>query len=68
MLIHVSDLDFGRVKQPSDLVSVGQTLKCKITKIDKETNRISASVKDLGSDPYKDIEKKFKIGSIYLPK
>ena len=65
MLIHVSDLDFGRVKQPSDLVSVGQTLKCKITKIDKETNRISASVKDLGSDPYKDIEKKFKIGSIY---
>ena len=31
MLVHVSDLDFGRVKQPSDLVSVGLTLKCKIT-------------------------------------
>ncbi len=65
MLVHVSDLDFGRVKQPSDLVSVGQTLKCKITKIDSQTNRISASVKDLGSDPYKDIEKKYKIGSTY---
>lgn len=65
MLIHVSDLDFGRVKQPSDLVSIGQTLKCKIIKIDPETNRISASVKDLNSDPYDGIEKKYKIGSIY---
>ena len=65
MLIHVSDLDFGRVKQPSDLVSVGQTLKCKIIKIDKETNRISASVKDLGTDPYEGIEEKYKVGSIY---
>lgn len=65
MLVHVSDLDFGRVKQPSDLVSVGQTLKCKIIKIDNETNRISASVKDLSSDPYENIEEKYKIGSIY---
>ncbi len=65
MLIHVSDLDFGRVKQPSDLVSVGQTLRCKIIKIDPETNRLSASVKDLNSDPYDDIEKKYKVGSVY---
>ena len=65
MLVHVSDLDFGRVKQPSDLVSVGQTLKCKIIKIDPETNRISASVKDLNSDPYEKIEKKYKIGETY---
>ena len=65
MLVHVSDLDFGRVKQPSDLVSVGQTLKCKIIKIDPETNRISASEKELNEDPYENIEKKYKIGSIY---
>ena len=65
MLVHVSDLDFGRINQPSDLVSVGQTLKCKIIKIDPETNRISASVKDLNEDPYENIEKKYKVGSIY---
>jgi small subunit ribosomal protein S1 len=65
MLVHVSDLDFGRVKQPSDLVSVGQTLRCKIIKIDPATNRISASVKDLNSDPYDNIEKKYKVGSVY---
>ena len=64
-LIHVSDLDYGRVKQPSDLVTVGQPLRCKIIKICKDTNRISASVKDLHDSPYKDIEKKYKVGSIY---
>ena len=40
MLLHVSDLDHGRVKQPSDLVTIGQNLKVKITKIDPETKDI----------------------------
>ena len=64
-LLHVSDLSHGRVKKPSDLVTFGQTMKVKITKIDKETNRVSASVKALTEDPYDSLEKKYKIGSIY---
>ncbi|MDC0976970.1 S1 RNA-binding domain-containing protein [Pelagibacteraceae bacterium] len=64
-LLHVSDLSHGRVKKPSDLVTIGQTMKVKITKIDKETNRVSASVKALTEDPYESLEKKYKIGSIY---
>jgi len=40
-------------------------MKVKITKIDKETNRVSASVKALTEDPYGNLEKKYKIGSIY---
>ena len=64
-LLHVSDLSHGRVKKPSDLVTIGQTMKVKITKIDKETNRVSASVKALTEDPYGNLEKKYKIGSIY---
>ena len=40
-------------------------MKVKITKIDKETNRVSASVKALTEDPYDSLEKKYKIGSIY---
>ena len=64
-LLHVSDLSHGRVKKPSDLVTIGQTMRVKITKIDKETNRVSASVKALTSDPYDSLEKKYKIGSIY---
>ena len=64
-LLHVSDLSHGRVKKPSDLVTIGQTMKVKITKIDKVTNRVSASVKALTEDPYDNLEKKYKIGSIY---
>ena len=64
-LLHVSDLSHGRVKKPSDLVTIGQTMKVKITKIDKLTNRVSASVKALTVDPYDSLEKKYKIGTIY---
>ena len=64
-LLHVSDLSHGRVKKPSDLVSIGQKLKVKITKIDNKTNRVSASVKALTEDPYENIEKKYKIGEFY---
>ena len=64
-LLHVSDLSHGRVKKPADLVTLGQKLKVKITKIDKETNRVSASVKALTEDPYENIEKKYKVGEIY---
>ena len=64
-LLHVSDLSHGRVKKPSDLVTIGQTMKVKITKIDKLTNRVSASVKALTEDPYDSLEKKYKIGSVY---
>ena len=64
-LLHVSDLSHGRVKKPSELVNIGQTLKVKITKIDEKTNRVSASVKALTEDPYQNIEKKYKVGEIY---
>ena len=64
-LLHVSDLSHGRVKKPSDLVTIGQKLKVKITKIDPKTNRVSASIKALTEDPYSNIEKKYKIGEIY---
>ena len=64
-LLHVSDLSHGRVKKPSDLVTIGQKLKVKITKIDEKTNRVSASVKALTVDPYENIDKKYKVGQIY---
>ena len=64
-LLHVSDLSHGRVKKPADLVTIGQKLKVKITKIDEKTNRVSASIKALTEDPYGNIEKKYAIGKIY---
>ena len=64
-LLHVSDLSHGRVKKPSDLVTIGQKLKVKITKIDEKTNRVSASIKALTSDPFENIEKKYKVGEVH---
>lgn len=64
-LLHVSDLSHGRVKKPADLVTIGQKLKVKITKIDEKTNRVSASVKALTEDPYENIDKKYKAGEVY---
>ena len=64
-LLHVSDLSHGRVKKPADLVTIGQKLKVKITKIDEKTNRVSASVKALTEDPFEKIDKTYKIGEIY---
>ena len=64
-LLHVSDLSHGRVKKPSDLVTIGQKLKVKITRIDEKTNRVSASVKALTENPYENIEKNYKVGQIY---
>ena len=59
-LLHVSDLSYGRVKKPSDLVTIGQNLKVKITKIDKSTNRVSASIKALTEDPYENLSKNLR--------
>ena len=64
-LLHVSDLSHGRVKKPADMVTIGQKIRVKITKIDPATNRVSASVKALTKDPYDSLEKKYKVGEIY---
>ena len=64
-LLHVSDLSYGRVKKPADLVTIGQKLKVKITKIDEKTNRVSASVKALTENPFDSLEKKYKVGETY---
>lgn len=65
VLLHVSDLSHGRVHKPADLVTIGQKIKVKISKIDEKTNRVSASVKALTEDPFENVEKKYKVGETY---
>ena len=64
-LLHVTDLSYSRVNKPSDLLSIGQSIKVKIIKIDSETKRISCGVKQMHPDPYENLEKKYKVGKIY---
>ena len=65
MLLHVTDVAYSRVKKPSDLLSIGQKVKVKIIKIDKETKRISCGIKQMHANPYENLEKKYKLGKIY---
>ena len=64
-LLHVTDLSYSRVKKTSDLLSIGQKIKCKIIKIDNETRRISCGIKQMHTDPYKNLEKKYKVDQVY---
>lgn len=61
-LIHISELDWGLIENPSQIVKVGQKIRAKI--IDISNGRIYLSLKALKPDPWKDIEKKFKPGAI----
>ena len=59
-LLHITDISYSRIDKPSDLLDVGQTIKCVVTKI--EDSRVSVSLKDMFEDPYKNAIKKYKVG------
>ena len=63
-LLHVTDMAWRRVNHPSEVVSIGETLKVQVIKINKETHRISLGIKQLQSDPWDSVEGKYAIGSV----
>ena len=54
-LLHITDIAYSRINKPSDLLSIGQNIKVKITKICPNTKKISVSIKALTEDPYEKI-------------
>jgi small subunit ribosomal protein S1 len=62
-LLHVTDISWKRVNQPSDVLSVGQTVNVQIIKINPETQRISLGMKQLEKDPWEGVEDKYTVGS-----
>ena len=63
-LVHVTDLSWGRVKHPSDVVSVGQEIDVKILNIDPERERISLSYKQTQPRPWTVAGEKYPVGSV----
>ncbi|HIH2762560.1 MAG TPA: 30S ribosomal protein S1 [Candidatus Azoamicus sp. MARI] len=61
-LLHITDMSWRRVKHPSNLVKIGDEIKVKVLKFDKETNRVSLGLKQLTEDPWKNIIEKYKEG------
>ena len=64
-LLHVTDMAWRRVNHPSEIVSIGETVKVQIVKINKETHRISLGMKQLQDDPWDSVEAKFPLGSVH---
>jgi small subunit ribosomal protein S1 len=62
-LLHVTDIAWKRVNHPSDVLTVGQTLKVQIVRINPETQRISLGMKQLDKDPWELVSGKYPIGS-----
>jgi len=64
-LLHITDISWSRINKPSELLSLGQSIKVKITKIEPVKLKISVSIKHLTKDPYATTINKYEIGKIY---
>ena len=60
-LLHVTDIAWRRVNHPSEVLTVGETVRVQVIKINSETQRISLGMKQLESDPWDDIEARFPL-------
>jgi len=64
-LLHVSELSWGRVNHPSDVLSEGQTIRVKIEKIDRESRRIGLAYREMLENPWETAAKKFPEGGVF---
>ncbi|MEX0374456.1 30S ribosomal protein S1 [Spiribacter pallidus] len=62
-LLHITDMAWRRVKHPSEVVDVGQEIDVKVLKFDRERNRVSLGLKQLGEDPWEAIAARYPEGS-----
>lgn len=64
-LLHVTDMAWRRVNHPSEVVTIGETIKVQVIKINKETHRISLGIKQLQADPWDAVETQYALGTVH---
>ncbi len=62
-LLHITDMAWKRIKHPSEIVNVGDEINVKVLKFDRERNRVSLGLKQLGEDPWVDIKGRYPEGT-----
>ncbi|MDH5785293.1 MAG: 30S ribosomal protein S1 [Chromatiales bacterium] len=62
-LLHITDMAWKRVKHPNEIVEVGQEIDVKVLKFDRERNRVSLGLKQMGEDPWEDITRRYPEGT-----
>jgi len=63
-LLHITDMSWGRINHPSEMLSVGEEIDVKIIKYDEERQRVSLGLKQLTPDPWAEIEEKYPTGMV----
>ncbi len=63
-LLHINDMSWGHINSPKDVVSMGDTLKLKLIRVDPEENRINLSLKHFTEDPWTHFESRYQAGDI----
>ncbi|AAK79811.1 bifunctional 4-hydroxy-3-methylbut-2-enyl diphosphate reductase/30S ribosomal protein S1 [Clostridium acetobutylicum] len=67
-LLHVSEISWGRVEKPADVLKIGDKIKVYVLSVDKENKKLSLSVKKLTENPWNNVEEKYPVGSVVLGK
>ena len=62
-LLHITDLAWKRVKHPSEVLNIGDEIEAKVLRYDRERNRVSLGLKQLGDDPWVDIARRYPEGT-----
>ncbi len=62
-LLHITDMAWRRVKHPSEVVAVGDAIQVKVLKFDRERNRVSLGLKQLGDDPWIALARRYPVGT-----
>ena len=62
-LLHITDMAWKRVHHPSEVVNVGDELEVRVLRFDRERNRVSLGLKQLGDDPWNDLSRRYPIGT-----
>ena len=64
-LLHITDISWSRVTNPSDHLNVGEEIDVKVLSFDKEKLRVSLGLKQIQNDPWENVESKYSVGGIY---
>ena len=62
-LLHITDMAWKRIKHPSEIVNVGDEIGVRVLKFDRERNRVSLGLKQLGEDPWVEITNRYPVGA-----
>ena len=62
-LLHITDMAWKRVRHPSEVVNVGDELEVRVLRFDRERNRVSLGLKQLGEDPWSDLNRRYPVGT-----